>query len=114
MSDVLLVRLRAYDPRRGHVLRRFAYRGVKFHEERGWYRVPREVAEYLRGVRQVPGDEHTPPAFDVMVEEEAREVEARESAERASRASPVDTAAVITTDELTRPEESPKARGGRR
>ena len=48
MTDTLLVRLKPYDPRRGHVLRRYTYAGIKFQEERGWYRVERPVAEYLR------------------------------------------------------------------
>ncbi|MBL9025658.1 MAG: hypothetical protein JNL21_25920, partial [Myxococcales bacterium] len=53
MTDTLLVRLKPYDPRRGHVLRRYTYAGIKFQEERGWYRVERPVAEYLRAVREV-------------------------------------------------------------
>lgn len=69
--QTLLVRLKPNDPRRGCVLRRFTYRSIKFHEERGWYRVDKEVAEYLRGVRQVPGDKHAPLAFDVCTEAEA-------------------------------------------
>ena len=36
MSETILVRLKAYDPRRGHVLRRFAYRG--------WHTVEAEIA----------------------------------------------------------------------
>ena len=52
MTDTLLVRLKPYDPRRGHVLRRYTYAGIKFQEERGWYRVERPVAEYLRAVRE--------------------------------------------------------------
>ena len=50
--ETLLVRLKPHDPRRGHVLRRYTYRGIKFHEERGWYRVEKPVADYLRAVRQ--------------------------------------------------------------
>ena len=41
--QTLLVRLKPYDPRRGFVLRRYTYRGIKFHEERGWYRVDKDV-----------------------------------------------------------------------
>jgi hypothetical protein len=106
---MFFVRLRAYDPRRGQVLRRFGCRGLKFHEERGWYRVPLTVAEYLRGVRQVAGDANTPLAFDVHTEAEARDIDAREAAERVSRSSPVDAAAVVTSDEARR-----AARSGRR
>ena len=77
--QTLLVRLKPYNPRRGLVLRRFTYRGIKFHEERGWYRVDAEVAEYLRTVRQVHGDEHSPLAFDVHTEDEAQVIEDEES-----------------------------------
>lgn len=71
MTDTLLVRLKPYDPRRGHVLRRYTYAGIKFQEERGWYRVERPVAEYLRAVREVPSDRYAPLAFDVCTEAEA-------------------------------------------
>ena len=88
--DTMLVRLKPYDPRRGHLLRRFTYRGIKFQEERGWYRVSKDVAEYLRGVRQVVTDEHSPLAFDVCTEAEAKELDAREKEEGAVRKSATD------------------------
>jgi len=78
--QTLLVRLKPYDPRRGCVLRRYTYRGIKFHDERGWYRVDKEVADYLRGVRQVPGDTHAPLAFDVCTEAEAKVLDAEQDA----------------------------------
>jgi len=76
--ETMLVRLKPHDPRRGYVLRRYTYRGIKFHDERGWYRVDKAVAEYLRGIRQVPHDEHSPPAFDVCSEAEAREIDEKD------------------------------------
>jgi hypothetical protein len=79
MTDTLLVRLKPYDPRRGHVLRRYTYAGIKFQEERGWYRVERPVAEYLRAVREVPSDRYAPLAFDVCTEAEAKALDAGES-----------------------------------
>ena len=88
--QTLLVRLKPYDPRRGCVLRRFTYRGIKFHEERGWYRVEKPVAEYLRTVRQVAGDEVTPLAFDVCSEEEAKALETREQTEAKVRKAAAD------------------------
>lgn len=88
--ETLLVRLKAFDPRRGHVLRRYTYAGLKFHEERGWYRVAREVGEYLRTVRQIADAEYSPPAFDVHTEEEARAIDAREENETKVRRSAVD------------------------
>ena len=48
MTDTLLVRLKPFDPRRGFVLRRFTFAGIRFQSERGWYRVEKPVAERLR------------------------------------------------------------------
>ena len=84
--ETLLVRLKPYNPRRGHVLRRYTYRGIKFHWERGWYRVAKAIAEYLRSVRQVPGDEHAPPAFDVCTDEEAKKLVSKEKDQAAADA----------------------------
>ena len=83
--QTLLVRLKPHDARRGNVLRRYTYRGIKFHEERGWYRVDKDVAEYLRTVRQVPGDKHSPLAFDVCTEDEARRLDTKEQEAAAVR-----------------------------
>lgn len=77
--DTLLVRLKPYDPRRGFVLRRYTYAGIRFQDERGWYRVERRVAEYLRAVRTVPTDHYSPLAFDVCTEAEAKALDAGES-----------------------------------
>lgn len=77
--ETVFVRLKPYDPRRGYVLRRYTYRGIKFQEERGWFRVPKDVADYLRAVHQVPGDEHSPLAFDCCTEAEAKSLEAKEA-----------------------------------
>ncbi|PID38567.1 MAG: hypothetical protein CSB49_04960 [Proteobacteria bacterium] len=76
--ETLLVRLKPHDPRRGHCLRRYTYRGIKFQEERGWYRVDKSVADYLREVRQVATDEHAPLAFDVCTADEAKTLDAKE------------------------------------
>lgn len=76
--DTVLVRLKPYDPRRRHLLRRYTYRGLKFHEERGWYRVHCSVGDYLKTVRQVFGDVYSPLAFDVCTEDEAKALEGQE------------------------------------
>ena len=79
MSDsTYLVRLKPYDPRRGHVIRRYTYRGIKFQEERGWYRVDKAVADHLRSVRQFPADPHSQPAFDVHTPTEAKAIDQKE------------------------------------
>lgn len=88
--ETMLVRLKSYDPRRGQVLRRYTYAGIKFHEERGWYRVEKAVAEYLKTVRQVHGDEVSPFAFDACTEEEARALDAREETEAKVRKAAAD------------------------
>jgi hypothetical protein len=106
--ETLLVRLKPHDPRRGHVLRRFTYTGIKFHEERGWYRVSKDVAEYLRAVKQLPGDTYAPPAFDVCTEDEAKALDAREendarvrrSASDDVKLSPGRAEGTLTTQEL--------------
>lgn len=83
--ETLLVRLKPYDPRRGFVLRRFTYQGIRFHEERGWYRVTKSVADYLAKVPQRDSDPHAPLAFDVATEDEARALDAREEHEAKTR-----------------------------
>jgi len=85
--DTFLVRLKPYDPRRGHVLRRYAHRGIRFLVEHGWYRVDADVADHLRTARQVDADPHSLLAFDVCTEDEARQIDTTEQArERATRA----------------------------
>lgn len=83
--ETMFVRLKPYDPRRGHVLRRYTYRGIKFHEDRGWFRVPKDVADYLQAVHQVPGDEHSPLAFDCCTEAEAKSLDAKEKESAVTR-----------------------------
>jgi hypothetical protein len=103
--ETMLVRLKSYDPARGCVMRRYTYAGIKFQPERGWYRVEKGVAEYLKQVRQDAADPHAALAFDVLTEDEARDLEAREqrSVRRsAADAVPISPArvegAVITQD----------------
>ncbi len=111
--ETLLVRLKRYDPRRGHVLRRFSYAGVTVHEERGWYRVAKEIGEYLRTARQVPGDNYSPLAFDVCTDEEAKAIDAKDEAETKVRRLATDeiklTAARVESSDLA--PSSPKQGG---
>lgn len=106
--ETLLVRLKPYDPRRGHVLRRYTYDGIKFQPERGWYRVEKSVAEYLRTVHQQPSDPYSPLAFDVCTDAEAKTLEAAETDESKVTKSATDdlklapsrTSGALTTEEL--------------
>jgi len=106
--EIRFVRLKPYDPRRGHVLQRYTYRGIKFQADRGWYRVEKDVADYLRDVRQVATDEHSPAAFDVCTEEEARAIDKQEKAAENKRKSATDNIKLsrtrdgaLTTDDLS-------------
>jgi len=116
--DTLLVRLKPFDPRRGQVLRRYTYAGIKFQEERGWYRVEKPVAEYLRGVRETPTDRYSPLAFDVCTEAEAKALETTETeASKVKRSAtddlkvvPARPAGALTADDLTKPATAPPAK----
>ncbi len=114
--ETMLVRLKPLDPRRGNVLRRFTYQGIKFHEERGWYRVAKAVADYLRSVHQQPADPHSPLAFDICTEEEARSTEAKEKEAANARKTATDDiklsvarpAGAVTTADLPEPAKDDK------
>jgi len=117
--ETLLVRLKPYDPRRGFVLRRFTYKGIKFQEERGWYRVEKQVADYLAGVRQVEHDPHSPSAFDVQTDDEAKALDAREESEAKTRKNALEATRVsvgrgdLTSEDLraVAPSRAPAAAG---
>jgi hypothetical protein len=114
--ETMLVRLKSHDPRRGFVLRRFTYAGIKFHEERGWYRVAKDIAEHLRTVHQVGADEFTPLAFDVCSDDEAKSLDARDDHDAKVRRDATDdikvsearTMALTTTDLAPRSSPLPK------
>jgi hypothetical protein len=93
--ETMLVRLKPYDPRRKFVLRRYVYAGIHFLVTRGWERVPKEIADYLRGVRQKEFDPYSPPAFDVCTHDEATAIDARERAESATRRTAFEAVAVV-------------------
>ncbi|MEO1335611.1 MAG: hypothetical protein AAFV29_08195, partial [Myxococcota bacterium] len=112
------MRLKPYDPRRGHLLRRFTYRGIKFQGARGWFRVPKDVADYLSRVHQVAGNPDTPLAFDVYTDEEARAVEAKEEATAHPKASddiqvslPMDGTPQAAATRETKTAAAPRAKG---
>ncbi len=102
----MLVRIKATDPRRGYVLRRFTYKGIRFQAGNGWYQVSEEVADYLKDVRQRANDPNSPLAFDVCSEKEARGIDKTE-AEEAEPKRPADNARVA----VARDEKSPSEPG---
>lgn len=116
-----LVRLKPFDPKKGHVIQRYTAFSIRFEERRGWYKVSDEVATYLAAVHQRPSDDESPLAFDVCTEEEAQRVETAEKkkAEERARAAepnvanPYDISAKptdLTTADLPQPQPQP-ARG---
>lgn len=96
--ESLLVRIKPRDPHCGQVLRRFVYRGIRFEEGKGWYRVCTEVGEYLRGARQRAYDPRSPLAFDVCTEAEAKARDEQET-EASKPARPADRAREVTARE---------------
>jgi len=104
---VMLARLKPYNPRRGNIIRRFSVFGIKFREAKGWYKVPDEVAAYLRTVCVDNNDPESAPAFDVCTEAEARAMDkkARLAALKKGQAhEPVDVA-IDMTDQAVRERE---------
>jgi hypothetical protein len=110
--ETLLVRLKDYDPRRGNVLRRYTYRGIKFVPERGWYRVDRPTAEYLRAVRQDMNNPHSPPAFDVATEEEAQRLDTVEAAREQKKPATDPVDATTAEQPAARPPARPRGGDG--
>ena len=108
MTDTLLVRLKPYDPRRGFVLRRFTFGGIRFQDEHGWYRVERKVGEHLRAVRTVPTDRYAPLAFDVCTEAEAKALDVGESEAAKVKKSATDDLKVVPARGTVTTEDLPK------
>jgi hypothetical protein len=99
MSTQVFVRLKPYAPSRGHVIRRYSHGGIRFDEERGWYKVDEALALELRQVHQIQEDPYSPLAFDVCSEEEARGLNKVERLEEEKRRHPED--AMPPTQDLT-------------
>ncbi len=104
--DSLLVRLKPFDPRQRHTLRRFLYKGIVFFEERGWYRVSHAIGDALRGARQLDHDEYSPFAFDVCTEADANGIDAREKHDSVRRRQSTDNLPLVAARA-----ETPRARG---
>jgi hypothetical protein len=73
----MLARLKPFDGKR-HVLRSLTVFGIKFVEDRGWYKVDDDVADYLKTVKQRDTDPDSNAAFDVCTESQARAIDASE------------------------------------
>jgi hypothetical protein len=111
-ETTVCVRMKPHNPRAGHVLQHFAYRGIVFRAGSGWSKVLPEVAEHLKRVRQRAHDVHSPLAFDVCSEEEARRLDALD-AEQSAEVTPVERARVqVARDEGGAGASAPAANAG--
>jgi hypothetical protein len=98
--DMLWVRIKPRNEKRGLKLRRYMAYGMRFLESEGWYKVGRwvemadgtkkDVGAYLRQVRNDNDDPDSPFAFDVMSEAEARSLDAEERKRAEERVSAID------------------------
>lgn len=127
-SNTMHVRLKPYNPKRGHVLRKWTDgpSRMKFEESMGWYLVDangfvdangRTLVERLGAARNGDTDPNSPLAFDVCTEAEAKEIDKREAKEKERRDATTPTD--LTTRDLAPArersmrgvEEPPKRRG---
>ena len=73
-----LVRIKPYNKKIGHVLKRYTVFRIRFEERKGWYKVSDRVANYLETVEMQYGVEGSKMAFDVCTEKEAKAMESAE------------------------------------
>lgn len=85
-SSNYYVRLKPFNPRRGHYIKNYvdSRTGAKFSVDKGWYQVPRSLADRLGKITQRSHDPDSPLAFEIMSEEERlrKDREAKRAAER--------------------------------
>lgn len=93
-----LVRLKPFDAKRGHLIRRYTVFSSTFEEHKGWYRVSDDVAAYLATLHQVPNDADTPRAFDVCSQEEAEQIDLGEKKRAEERARALEPNAMAARD----------------
>lgn len=72
-----LVRLKPFNEKKGYLVRVYMIEGIRFHEERGWYEVPDDLAEKLRELHQDHYDEDSPLLFDVCTPKQAEKLDAK-------------------------------------
>ena len=95
----MYIRLKPFNPRRGHMLRRFCFKGKVFHVGR-WYKVSESFAQQVSEIHQKANDEDSPYAFDVATEQQARAIEAKESAKEATERKKINNAEVVSAQEV--------------
>ena len=107
----VLVRIKAYNPKKGQPLEKYTAFGILFEERKGWYLVDPHVAKYLQNIRARPDVlDHPVFLFDICSQEEATKLAKKEheNAVRAGRASSETTGAVRARDVRTGTQMGPK------
>lgn len=97
------VRLKPYNPKRGHLLRRYTVFGIRFECEKGWYEVDDDIAIYLKTVHQDNNDPDSKDAFDVCTLDEAKELDRKERRERLRRGETVAMPVTMERDDAGAP-----------
>lgn len=95
----MYIRIKPFNPRRGHMLRRFCFKGKVFHVGR-WYKVSESFAQQVSEIHQKANDEDSPYAFDVATEQQARAIESKERAKEESERKKIDRAEVVSAQEI--------------
>ena len=110
------VRLRPYNPRKGHLLRVYVHRSHKFVHGK-WYEVSDAMGEELSMVVSRQDDEDSPLAFDIFeTKEDAQDLLRAERIEREKAKANVDdpeVVGVLTTSDLNDDEAAQAARAKR-
>lgn len=104
-SKKLYARLMPFNKKRGYLVKTYIYKGVRYSNR--WKEVSARVAKHLGGLYQPHDIEEEIPLFQIVEEEEAKEIEAQEIedlgrkvAPRIKDARPIADEEVLDEDEL--------------
>ena len=83
MSQQLYVRLKPYNKSAGHLVQRYHVRGQLFvatdkHGNSRWYRLPENICDFLATKHQNHNNLNSPKLFDIVGEEQWRQIAVRE------------------------------------
>lgn len=81
-ADFVLARIKPYNKKVGLTVRTYTFKGYRFREENGWYKIPAELGEELKELAVDDNDPYSPYLFDVLGESEAQALEDKERKRR--------------------------------
>ncbi len=81
-TGFVLARIKPYNKRVGLTIKTYTYKGYRFREENGWYKVPQWLGEELKELAVDDNDPNSPYLFDVLGEAEAQALDERERKRR--------------------------------